>query len=54
AGLRAPVLPPLHPDPRPQLCDDVRVPGPQAPEGGAGHRVCPLWLQGMCQRRLTD
>lgn len=54
AGLRAPVLPSLHPDPRPQLRDYVRLPGPQAPEGGAGDRMCPLWLQGMCQRRLTD
>ena len=54
AGLRAPLLPPMHTDTGPQFRDHVRLPGPQAPQGGAGHRMRPLWLQGMCQRRLTD
>lgn len=28
------------------------VPGPQAPKGGEGYRVCALRLQGLCKWRL--
>ena len=52
ARLRAPLLPSVHTDTWPQLCNDLRLPGPQASEGGAGDRMCPLRLQGLCQRWL--
>ncbi|KQK10662.1 hypothetical protein BRADI_2g55460v3 [Brachypodium distachyon] len=48
--LRAPLLPSMHTDTRSQLCNHLCLPGPQTPQGGASYRMCPLWLQGLCQR----
>lgn len=52
ARLWAPLLPSLHTDTRPQFCNYLRLQSSQAPQGGKGDRMCPLRMQGLCQRWL--
>ena len=52
AGLWAPLLPSVHTDTWPQFCNNLCLPSPQAPQGGASDRMCSLRVQGLCQRWL--